>query len=189
MSIRCTRCNRPLSDPDSIARGMGPVCARKSGFTGQKTPREMRDFHDARVEEDVTLQDGLVLEREPRADKMDLVKTNVPHLVVHHSPTGFEWGYSGSGPADLALNVVHFFVEQMDLAETSQEQMVECFEGEVSRLAWDLHQPFQEEVIAEIGEEGTRLSANEIRQWIIETVYESGMHWGQQDIGFQEGTG
>ncbi len=23
--------------------------------------------------------------------------------IVHHSPTGFEWGYGGSGPADLAL--------------------------------------------------------------------------------------
>ena len=26
----------------------------------------------------------------------------LPHLV-RHSPTGFEWGYRGSGPADLAL--------------------------------------------------------------------------------------
>jgi hypothetical protein len=29
----------------------------------------------------------------------------LPH-VVRHSPTGFEWGYSGSGPADLALSIV-----------------------------------------------------------------------------------
>jgi Family of unknown function (DUF6166) len=31
--------------------------------------------------------------------------------VVNHSPTGFEWGYSGSGPAQLALalllDVIH----------------------------------------------------------------------------------
>lgn len=25
---------------------------------------------------------------------------------VHHSPTGFEWGYGGSGPADLALSIL-----------------------------------------------------------------------------------
>ena len=25
---------------------------------------------------------------------------------VWHSPTGFEWGYGGSGPADLALNIL-----------------------------------------------------------------------------------
>ena len=31
----CSRCGRPLSNPDSVARGMGPVCAGKggSGFT------------------------------------------------------------------------------------------------------------------------------------------------------------
>jgi len=25
---------------------------------------------------------------------------------VHHSPTGFEWGYGGSGPADLARSIL-----------------------------------------------------------------------------------
>lgn len=28
----------------------------------------------------------------------------LPHLV-RHSPTGFEWGYAGSGPADLARSI------------------------------------------------------------------------------------
>lgn len=27
--------------------------------------------------------------------------------VVRHSPTGLEWGYGGSGPADLALSILH----------------------------------------------------------------------------------
>ena len=26
--------------------------------------------------------------------------------VIRHSPTGFEWGYAGSGPADLALSIM-----------------------------------------------------------------------------------
>lgn len=29
----------------------------------------------------------------------------LPH-VVRHSPTGFEYGYGGSGPADLALSIL-----------------------------------------------------------------------------------
>lgn len=29
----------------------------------------------------------------------------LPH-VVRHSPTGFEWGYGGSGPADLAYSIL-----------------------------------------------------------------------------------
>lgn len=35
----------------------------------------------------------------------DGVAYPLPHLV-HHSPTGFEWGYGGSGPADLARSIV-----------------------------------------------------------------------------------
>jgi len=26
--------------------------------------------------------------------------------IVRHSPTGFQWGYGGSGPADLALSIL-----------------------------------------------------------------------------------
>lgn len=29
----------------------------------------------------------------------------LPHLV-YHSPDGFEWGYGGSGPSDLARSIV-----------------------------------------------------------------------------------
>lgn len=34
------------------------------------------------------------------------VSTSVPHVVILHSPTGYEWGYMRSGLADLALNVL-----------------------------------------------------------------------------------
>ncbi len=36
--------------------------------------------------------------------------------VVRHSPTGFEWGYAGSGPADLALSILLDFTRDEDLA-------------------------------------------------------------------------
>ncbi len=29
----------------------------------------------------------------------------MPRIVVRHSPTGFNYGYGGSGPSDLALNL------------------------------------------------------------------------------------
>jgi hypothetical protein len=31
---RCSLCRRPLKDPDSIAQGMGPGCARKAARAG-----------------------------------------------------------------------------------------------------------------------------------------------------------
>ena len=35
MQPRCKKCGRPLSDPESIARGMGPECAGISGNCGK----------------------------------------------------------------------------------------------------------------------------------------------------------
>lgn len=35
MQPRCKKCGKPLSDPESIARGMGPECAGLSGRKGQ----------------------------------------------------------------------------------------------------------------------------------------------------------
>ena len=35
---------------------------------------------------------------------------------VWHSPTGFEWGYGGSGPADLALNILLAATADRDFA-------------------------------------------------------------------------
>ena len=59
-----------------------------------------RAFHDQPLDLPIE-QRGIVLRRTGHD-----VLTNVPHLVVHHSPTGYEWGYGGSGPADLALNIL-----------------------------------------------------------------------------------
>lgn len=33
---RCAACRRPLKDPDSINRGMGPGCARKAARASQE---------------------------------------------------------------------------------------------------------------------------------------------------------
>lgn len=49
----------------------------------------------------------------------------------NHSPSGFAWGYNGSGPAQLALAV---------LADCLQD------DGRASRL----YQPFKEDVIAHL---------------------------------------
>ncbi|CAB3754173.1 DUF6166 domain-containing protein [Paraburkholderia humisilvae] len=45
---------------------------------------------------------GLIVERVTN----DSIRANVPHVRLH-SPTGYECGYPGSGPADLALSVLH----------------------------------------------------------------------------------
>src|SRR3990167_8955216 len=60
--------------------------------------------------------------------------------VVLHSPTGFEWSYGGSGPADLALSIlVDYF------RETPQDAKDRL--PEHSR-AYALHQEFKWKFIA-----------------------------------------
>ncbi len=78
------------------------------------------------------------------------VVTNVACTVVHHSPTGYEFGYGGSGPADLALNVLNLFVPP----GVDGLLPVRCYRHVASRTAWQLHQPFKWKFIGPLPEEG-----------------------------------
>lgn len=69
-----------------------------------------------------------------------------PRLDLHnHSPTGFEWGYGGSGPVQLALAI---------LADLLQD------DEQVSSL----YQRFKEVVIAGLPKAGWTLTETEIRE-------------------------
>jgi hypothetical protein len=95
------------------------------------------------------------------------VRANVRH-IVSHSPDGFELGYSGSGPADLALAALHALLPP--LRSPAQQSATLCDDAEdvqallanpqnwsgpvgpdkvqVSILAMDLHQEFKREFLA-----------------------------------------
>lgn len=62
-----------------------------------------------------------------------------------HSPTGFEWGYGGSGPAQLALALL------ADALGDDEE-------------ALRLHQPFKWDVVSRLPEEGWRLRSEDVRE-------------------------
>jgi hypothetical protein len=70
---------------------------------------------------------------------------SIPH-AARHSPTGIEWGYGGSGPADLARSVL--------LALTDEP------------TANALYQRFKHEVVASVPEAGGVLRAADVRRWI-----------------------
>lgn len=87
--------------------------------------------------------------------------TNVPHLVVEHSPTGFEFGYAGSGPADLALNVCQLYLNLMQY----KGQQTQCYDGQCWSLAWSLHQDFKREFIEGISRRGATVPFEQIDAW------------------------
>ena len=76
------------------------------------------------------------------------IVSGVEHAIVYHSPTGFEWGYGGSGPAELALNI---------LAQHMSK-----------KAAWDLHQVFKWQVIAKQPYEGGIIPRTFIEEWITQ---------------------
>lgn len=86
--------------------------------------------------------------------------------VVHHSPTGIEWGYGGSGPADAALSVLAYCLP----VGCDGEEPVTLFEGQCSTLAWDMHQAFKWARIAKLPYEGGTLSGREVDAWIDENL-------------------
>jgi hypothetical protein len=66
---------------------------------------------------------------------------------VRHSPCGFEWGYRGSGPADLARCILIDHLEDPDPPPV-------------------LYQRFMTEVIAGIGGDPWVLTAKDIATWL-----------------------
>jgi hypothetical protein len=106
------------------------------------------------------------------------VKTNIPWSVRHHSPMGFEVGYEGSGPADLALNILNHFVPPGREIDWETESLIaddadrddapeKCWEGTVSRFAWMNHQDFKRVFIATLPKSGGIIRADDINNWIV----------------------
>jgi hypothetical protein len=159
----CSNCHKPLSNPVSVQAGMGPVCrGRRKGQrrdTGMDDICNRSDFSDGPIYEDILLAKALAMRREE--DGPVHVLTNVPHLVVHHSPNGFEFGYGGSGPADLALNVCQFYL----ITTGYQGEKSRCFDGQCFSLAWVLHQDFKRAFIESAPYEGATVPFEDICRW------------------------
>jgi len=74
---------------------------------------------------------------------------------VMHSPAGFEWGYEGSGPADLARCIlIDYFSGQTD------------FVAVATKLADKYYQGFKRNVIATIPGDRWLISEVEIEKWV-----------------------
>jgi hypothetical protein len=67
--------------------------------------------------------------------------------LCSHSPTGFEWGYGGSGPAQLALALL------ADHAGDDEEAVM-------------LHQDFKRVVVARLPYRGWELTGPQMDSWL-----------------------
>jgi len=60
----------------------------------------------------------------------------LPHRV-RHSPTGFEYGYEGSGPADLALSILSACVSH-ELADRWYQHFKHAVVSRQEKIAWSI---------------------------------------------------
>ena len=125
---------------------------------------EFSDAFDDAIRFDV----ALVLKRRPRRvlfednpGESGQAVTNVPHLVVHHSPDGYEFGYGGSGPSDLALNVCQLYLNMVDY----EGQQTKCYDGNCWSLAWALHHQFKGAFISGARRSGEVIPFAKIDAW------------------------
>jgi len=118
-------------------------------------------------------EEGLIMDRARTESGRRQVRTNVPHLVENHSPGGYEFGYGGSGPADLALNatmVVLNRVANEENAELTGE--VEMEKGVVSRPVFNSYQEFKDRFVAPAPREGAKVPWEELREWAVGVLRE-----------------
>ena len=132
----CTRCHRPLKDPASIRRGMGPVCAARTAAEAAE-----------RIHGVIVTVNGRPLR----------------HIRLH-SPTGFEWGYGGSGPADLALSILADYLGEQEAVRRWFRPLGWAVQDEPVTVR--LCQRFKRAVIADLPRKGWRLTGAEIAAWL-----------------------
>lgn len=83
-----------------------------------------------------------------------------------HSPTGFAWGYSGSGPAQLSLAI-----------------LCECTG---SSIAHHYYQDFKRELIAAIHDDEWAMTEGDVRDWLKASVLADVVAGGRSDVYFQQ---
>lgn len=112
------------------------------------------------IEDKSPQKNGVILAR----DEDGSVWTNVPWTVIHHSPSGFSWGYAGSGPADLALNICEMILSHEGF---EGERTNDLHKGDCFLAAWLMHQAFKNKHVVGIPQEGGILPYEWIRKWVL----------------------
>lgn len=108
-----------------------------SAFKGETDVEHPKLFRGTRTEDGCRV----VIERGSARRNLDMRLDIVPH-----SPSGFEWGYRGSGPAQLAVAILAAVL--MD-----------------DQAAFDAHIHFKEEVVAGMHKPGWVLHEETIWRW------------------------
>lgn len=159
----CRRCGRTLKAQPWVQMGIGRICAQKEDLDGKKL---LNDSDQDQIE---PYNGGTIKVHRVPCQTMGAngqlsmeihmasgIKTNVQRTIYRHSPSGFNFGYGGSGPADLALNILRMFTSP-DAADKVYQHFKFQF------LAQEAGNAF-------VSEDGHRLEIprHEIETWLLD---------------------
>jgi hypothetical protein len=107
----------------------------------------------------MVIADPFSAERQIKGDPPALERKVRAHRLQHevrHSPDGFEWGYSGSGPSDLARSLLfdHMVYETDVLA------------GSSGRIVEDNYMAFRDAIVAKLPKDGWAIATSQIESWL-----------------------
>lgn len=89
----------------------------------------------------------------------------LPHCV-YHSPTGFGWGYAGSGPSDLAASILaHRLNVSPDQLAAARQRPIGEVEDADARWVLSRYQKFKADRIARLPTRW-RIDARSVDDWI-----------------------
>ena len=81
---------------------------------------------------------------------------DVSQKLYNHSPDGFEWGYHGSGPAQLALAILADYLSHRDILPS---------------LALQWYQNFKRQHIADAPKTGAVITSDQIENFIYHETH------------------
>lgn len=142
---------RPKQEGDESSERMERTPDSVLFYSGDEEPVRLPDdelrapdqriIHFARKPRDLAFPSAI----DPGDPVVLLGDAPLARTLCHHSPDGFEFGYGGSGPADLALNILALVVSPKE--------------------AWHLHQQFKWDFIAR-AKAGDLLPLSNVREWV-----------------------
>jgi hypothetical protein len=94
--------------------------------------------------------------RTPEGARVEVDGKPLRHYPLH-SPTGFEWGYGGSGPADLAVAILADVLGETPTRDELNRGTPEC---------WRLHQEFKWDVVSLFDRDTWMLGEDRILAWL-----------------------
>lgn len=94
-------------------------------------------------------------------------KRKLRHIPFHSATKGdLNWGYRGSGPADLALAILVDYFQERAPSEGYRAR-AECNNWMTKSRAWQLHQDFKWHFVATFADEW-ELHDTQIEKWLKE---------------------